>query len=65
MEQNGKIVNRYNEKQAKTYNGFVMLVAVLLVIAAGIALMVLGIIPLRWAATRRCGPAGLSCSSAA
>ena len=46
MEQNGKIVNRYNEKQAKTYNGFVMLVAVLLVIAAGIALMVLGIVNL-------------------
>ncbi len=45
MEQNGKIVNRYNEKQAKTYNGFVMLVAVL-VIAAGIALMVLGIVNL-------------------
>ncbi len=46
MEQNEKIVNRYNEKQAKTYNGFVMLVAVLLVIAAGIALMVLGIVNL-------------------
>lgn len=46
MEQNEKIVNRYNEKQAKTYNGFVMLVAVLLVIAAGIALMVPGIVNL-------------------
>lgn len=46
MEQNEKIVNRYEERPAKVRNGFVMLAAVLLLIAAGIAVMVLGIMNL-------------------
>lgn len=46
MEQNEKIVNRYEERPAKVHNGFVMLAAVLLLIAAGIAVMVLGIMNL-------------------
>ncbi len=54
MENNGnteKIVNRYTEKPAKAYSGFAMLAVVLLVLAGGVALMVLGIMELvRYAA---------------
>ena len=44
MEQNEKIVNRYEEKPAKTLSGFGMLALVLLLILGGIAVMVLGIV---------------------
>lgn len=46
MEQNEKIVNRYEEKTARTHNGFVMLAVNLLLILGGIAVMVLGIVNL-------------------
>ncbi len=46
MEQNEKIVNRYEEKSAKTLSGFGMLALVLLLILGGIAVMVLGIVGL-------------------
>ena len=46
MESNGKIVNRYEEKAAKTYSGFMMLALVLLLVVAGIALLVVGVITL-------------------
>ena len=49
MENNEKTertVNRYTEKAAKAYSGFAMLLVLLLVIAAGIALLVLGIVEL-------------------
>lgn len=46
-----KNINRYTEKPAKAYGGFAMLLVVLLVFAAGVALMVLGIMELvRYAA---------------
>ncbi len=46
-----KIVNRYQEKPAKAHNGFAALLAVLLGFAAGVALLVLGIVELvRYAA---------------
>ena len=41
-----KNINRYTEKPAKAYGGFAMLLVVLLVFAAGVALMVLGIMEL-------------------
>ncbi len=46
MEQNEKIINRYEEKPAKTLNGFGMLALVLLMILGGAAVMVLGIVNL-------------------
>ncbi|MCI9224011.1 MAG: SPFH domain-containing protein [Acutalibacter sp.] len=46
MESNGKIVNRYEEKAAKTYSGFMMLALVLLLVVAGIAMLVVGVITL-------------------
>ena len=48
MENNGteKIVNRYQEKQAKVHNGFIMLAVNLALILGGIAVMVLGIVNL-------------------
>lgn len=45
-ENTEKIVNRYEEKPAKTLNGFFMLLVNLLLIAAGIAVMVVGIVTL-------------------
>ena len=46
-----KNINRYNENPAKAYGGFAMILVVLLVFAAGVALMVLGIMELvRYAA---------------
>ena len=46
-----KNINRYTDKPAKAYGGFAMLLVVLLVFAAGVALMVLGIMELvRYAA---------------
>ncbi len=51
MENSEKIINRYEERPAKAYSGFTMLLTVLLVFAAGTALMVLGIVELvRYAA---------------
>ena len=51
MENSEKIINRYEERPAKAYSGFAMLLTVLLVFAAGTALMVLGIVELvRYAA---------------
>jgi len=46
MDNNEKIVNRYEEKTAKAYNGFIMLLVNMLIVAGGIAVMVLGIIRL-------------------
>lgn len=46
MENSEKIINRYEERPAKAYSGFAMLLTVLLVFAAGTALMVLGIVEL-------------------
>lgn len=46
MENDSKIVNRYNEREAKTHNGFMMLAVNLLLILGGIAVMVLGIVNL-------------------
>lgn len=49
MENNNnpeKTVNRYHEKPAKAANGFTMLLLILAIIAAGIALLVLGIVEL-------------------
>lgn len=48
MENKGteSIVNRYEEKQARVHNGFVMLAVNLLLILGGIAVMVLGIVSL-------------------
>lgn len=50
-ENSEKIVNRYQEKPAKALNGFAMLLVVLLMIAAGIAGLVLGIVELVRVAT--------------
>ncbi len=46
MENSEKIINRYEEKPAKAYSGFAMLLAVLLVILGGVAVMTLGIVEL-------------------
>ena len=46
MENSEKIVNRYQEKPAKAYSGFAMLLVILVLIAAGIASLVLGIVEL-------------------
>ncbi len=45
-EETERTVNRYTEKAAKAYNGFAMLLVILLIIAAGIGLIVCGIMEL-------------------
>lgn len=45
-EETERTVNRYTEKAAKAYNGFAMLLVILLIIAAGIGLIVCGVMEL-------------------
>lgn len=46
LQSKEETVNRYEEKTARAHNGFVMLAAILLMVAAGIAGIVLGIVEL-------------------